>query len=196
MSDDNIHRLEGSGEVKGGLVIRKKKAEDGFKAPKASLLGLDKLAALKEKERKEIEEDLSAAKRFKSVEKKDESRRYREQYEETPTYTGGVHSGALEKRRERDRKDRDKGIVVTSKEDRKDRDSSSSSRDRHRFGGRDRDRDRDRRHRHDHGSSSSRSSRDRERDWEMETPRYNRSNNSYFNSQIICNFSSNYVLSC
>ena len=171
MSDENVHRLEGSGEVKGGLIIRKKKVEDDFKAPKASLLGLDKLAALKEKERKENEEESSASKRFKSVEKKEESRKYRGHLEETPTYTGGVHSGALEKRRERDRKERDKGIVVTSKEDRKSRDSSSSSRDRHRFGGRERDRERDRRHRHDHGSSSSRSSRDRERDWEMETPR-------------------------
>jgi pre-mRNA-splicing factor ATP-dependent RNA helicase DHX38/PRP16 len=141
MADENVHRLEGSGEVKGGLIIRKKKNEDDFKAPKASLLGLDKLAALKEKERKESEEESSASKRFKSVEKKEDSRRYRGQYEETPTYTGGVHSGALEKRRERDRKERDKGIVVTSKEDRKGRDSSSSSRDRHRFGGRDRDRD-------------------------------------------------------
>ena len=65
MSNDNIHRLEGSGEVKGGLVIRKKKPDDDFKVPaKASLLGLDKLAAVKVKERRENEEN--AAKKFKS----------------------------------------------------------------------------------------------------------------------------------
>ena len=53
--DDGVHRLEGSsGEQSGGLVIMKKKKQSGeghaFKkpeAPKTSLLGLDRLAALK-----------------------------------------------------------------------------------------------------------------------------------------------------
>jgi hypothetical protein len=35
MSEENIHRLEGSGELKGGLVIRKKKPEsEDFKVSK------------------------------------------------------------------------------------------------------------------------------------------------------------------
>ena len=60
MSDENIHRLEG-GITTGGLVIRKKKSpEDGaaseakaaaaatpMRPPAASVLGLDRLAAVK-----------------------------------------------------------------------------------------------------------------------------------------------------
>ena len=58
--DPSLHRLEGSsGNEKGGLIIKKKSVADGagshtFKvpaipAPKTSLLGLDRLAALKRK---------------------------------------------------------------------------------------------------------------------------------------------------
>ena len=50
---ENVHRLEGSSGGAGGLVIRKKTSDTkepsttGFKAPKASVLGLDKLASIK-----------------------------------------------------------------------------------------------------------------------------------------------------
>lgn len=61
--DDAIHRLEGydpDNQI-GGLIIKKKSATDDqhiFRAPapKASLLGLDKLAAQKRKEKEEKEE--------------------------------------------------------------------------------------------------------------------------------------------
>ena len=56
---ENIHRLEGSNSSVGGLVIRKKKSnedEDKFAAPaqlgQKSLLGLDRLAAIKQFERR------------------------------------------------------------------------------------------------------------------------------------------------
>lgn len=45
--EDGVHRLEGSANEKGGLIIKKKPAAGAnfeFKVPKTSLLGLDKLA--------------------------------------------------------------------------------------------------------------------------------------------------------
>lgn len=45
--EDGVHRLEGSTNEKGGLIIKKKPAAGAnfeFKVPKTSLLGLDKLA--------------------------------------------------------------------------------------------------------------------------------------------------------
>ena len=48
---ENVHRLEGSSGGLGGLVIKKKSSEakenSSFKAPQASILGLDKLASIK-----------------------------------------------------------------------------------------------------------------------------------------------------
>lgn len=45
-SDDNLNRLEGTSNTKGGLFIRKKKDSNDqlFKHPEKSLLGLDMLA--------------------------------------------------------------------------------------------------------------------------------------------------------
>lgn len=51
--DEVVHRLEGSAPATGGLVIKKKDADDVFKVPKPSLLGLDRLAEQKRKEREE-----------------------------------------------------------------------------------------------------------------------------------------------
>lgn len=49
---DGVHRLEASAPVTGGLVVIKKKDTDSkFKVPQVSLLGLDRLAAQKRKER-------------------------------------------------------------------------------------------------------------------------------------------------
>lgn len=45
--EDGVHRLEGSANEKGGLILKKKPAAGAnfeFKVPKTSLLGLDKLA--------------------------------------------------------------------------------------------------------------------------------------------------------
>lgn len=50
---DNVDRLEGSAPSTGGLVIKKKDADSVFKVPKPSLLGLDRLAEQKRKEREE-----------------------------------------------------------------------------------------------------------------------------------------------
>ena len=192
MSEENIHRLEGSGGgLQGGLVIRKKKAEEsGFKAPQSSLLGLDKLAAIKEKERREKDEkerDESAAKKFKSS--GEDSRNYRYRQDETPTYTGGVNKNVYDRQRQ-DRKDR--GIVASSSsktsKDRGRKDDRDEDRSRHRSS-RDRDpersersrRDNDRSERSNRGDDWSErrnrnqrppsSRRERERDWEIETPR-------------------------
>lgn len=51
--DGSVHRLEGSAPSTGGLVVKKKDADGVFKVPKPSLLGLDRLAAEKRKERDE-----------------------------------------------------------------------------------------------------------------------------------------------
>lgn len=45
--DEGVYRLEGVEEKQGGLIIKKKPEPQGsfqFKVPKASLLGLDRLA--------------------------------------------------------------------------------------------------------------------------------------------------------
>ena len=73
MSQDVMHAvLEGldDSQSKGGLIIRKKPSapsDDGFKVPGGggggSRLGLDKLAAIKERERKENEAAAAAKKR-------------------------------------------------------------------------------------------------------------------------------------
>uniref|UniRef100_T1HJS1 Uncharacterized protein n=1 Tax=Rhodnius prolixus TaxID=13249 RepID=T1HJS1_RHOPR len=91
-------RLEGKEETVGGLIIKKKPVPQGnfeFKIPKPSLLGLDRLAALRRKERNA--HDDKDSKKTKSdggddgVFKKPEVKKhYREKTDETPTHTGGV----------------------------------------------------------------------------------------------------------
>jgi hypothetical protein len=203
MSEENIHRLEGSGEVRGGLVIRKKKAEDDFKTPQSSLLGLDKLAALKEKEKERLSSDdkqnESAAKKLKSCDdgearkQSDEHRKYRSRYDETPTHTGGVSKDVYERRKERDRKDRERGLVVTSKSDKKERDKEGDrDRDRDRYySSRDRDRHRDREvndrsERYDRNDRSERYDRDR-------SERRNRSQVAIYKNFFHCRLSGVYT---
>ena len=149
MSGDIIHSvLEGldSSQSKGGLIIRKKPkasdadganeqagAEGGFKLPSGpSLLGLDKLAAVKERERKLKEAETAKKRQLEQEEagegeeksdkfvKKDEGRerQIREPRIETPTHTGGVSEEA--RRREEARGRGDRGLRV---ENRRDRDS-------------------------------------------------------------------------
>ncbi len=137
---ENIHRLEGT-ETKGGLIIRKKKTDDEEpKTPRSSLLGLDRLAAQREKEKEKGNE---AFRRPSSSEEK--KKHWRTKHAETPSYSGGVSREAMERRRDREEKRRQ----------RRDEDRS--------HGG-----DKRRRRRSDDGETPK--SRRRERDWEEETP--------------------------
>ena len=121
MSDKIIHAvLEGldQSQSKGGLIIRKKpasteveKSDGGFKLPSGpSLLGLDKLAVVKEQERKareaetarkrQLEEEEEAEsergeKFVRKTDKRDRERQLREPRGETPSYTGGVSQEAV-----------------------------------------------------------------------------------------------------
>ena len=115
----NVQILEGTDGGVGGLIIRKKKNVDKdddakFVAPKLphlenrSLLGLDILAAKKEKEREE-------ASKIKEPTKVKE-RSYRRKHEETPSHTGGVADEAKKRRDERKDKERDRGFYVSSKD--------------------------------------------------------------------------------
>ena len=74
--DDSIHRLEGSSNQVGGLIIKKKASDNNGKAsfkmpqPRSSLLGLDRLAAAKRKEKEELEDE--SRKRSKVTSYKDD----------------------------------------------------------------------------------------------------------------------------
>ncbi|KAF6208906.1 hypothetical protein GE061_014648, partial [Apolygus lucorum] len=188
--DSGVFRLEGKEETGGGLVIKKKPAPQGnfeFKVPKTSLLGLDRLAALKRKEKLEAEaadvkaneednaetNDKKRKTTDEEVFKKPESREknYRDKTQETPTHTGGVTREARERMAQHRSKERYRGVHVAREDKKKgsesykDRDrgrrNSRQERERDRSYGRDRDRDRRRR---DRGGSSRRS------DWE--SPRF------------------------
>ena len=169
---ENIHRLEGTEPGVGGLIIRKKKIDEDassskFKLPhleKRSLLGLDKLAAIKEKERKDSDQKKELD-RFKVKSKSsDADRKYRRPQEETPTYTGGVNPEAKRRKEERKDKERDRGFYVSNK-DRDDRrkDRRGERRGDHRKDGR-----------HSDYSERRHDRSERRRDWEVETPRSNR----------------------
>ena len=74
-------------QSKGGLIIRKKKEDGslaGFQAPTGgSRLGLDKLAAIKERERKEAE--VVAAKSLNETIREGETKKRQLEVEEEPT---------------------------------------------------------------------------------------------------------------
>lgn len=194
MSDDesSVHRLEASGPQVGGLFIpsmKDKKSIVDATIPKASLLGLDKLAH-------KLRQDPSSRLSFKSTADDEEAgeefsqrnkiasssethtfaipakvpaskdqRHYREPRIETPTYTGGVDARAREKARDREREGRDKGLHASSSKDRKRRDSRHDDDSRSKKSSR-RDRDSSRRSRHD------------DRD-EPKTPRYRHSDSNW-----------------
>jgi len=203
MSDDLVHAvLAGLNEShsKGGLIIRKKPATGengskeeegggGFKLPSGpSLLGLDKLAAVKERERREREVELARKRQLEEEDKarkekfmkKDEKRerQIREPRIETPSHTGGVSEEARKRDQERRGRD-DRGLRVEHKRERdKDyyerewkREGRNERRDRYdRDRVRDKDRDRDRRGHRDRAERRGGDSDRRERDWEQETP--------------------------
>lgn len=166
--DASVHRLEASGPVTGGLVVKKKDSDSStFKVPKVSLLGLDRLAAQKRKEREdqnrlisfkdnEYDDDASEHKTIKTPEHSGVhklSRHYRELKDETPSHGGGVSDKARDRLAERSEKDK-RGVYVSTKDEKRKRskddydrnyDKRDRDKDRHRDRDRDRHRDSDRR---------------------------------------------------
>ena len=143
MSEKIIHAvLEGldQSQSKGGLIIRKKPAsaevessDGGFKLPSGpSLLGLDKLAVVKEQERKareaetarkrQLEEEADESERgekfVRKTERKERERQLREPRVETPSYTGGVSQEAVRRDEERRRRREDRGLKAEKKRER------------------------------------------------------------------------------
>jgi len=127
MSDKSVHVLEGLNQTRGGLVIRKKKDDENTKSPSlgVSRLGLDKLAAIKDRERKENE--IAAARKRQSEEDEGENdhdtkfskkgfkkgdREYRDIGQETPSHTGGVSEEARRRGEDRRGNREDRGIEV------------------------------------------------------------------------------------
>nr|CAB3237896.1 pre-mRNA-splicing factor ATP-dependent RNA helicase PRP16 [Phallusia mammillata] len=155
VDEESIHRLEGTDptNVVGGLVIKKKKPTDGpvFKKPeiKESLLGLDKLAAIK---REQAEVDRQNAD-WKSQSQSSRDRKYRPARVETPSYTGGVSKTYRETQKKREKKREREGVYASTSKDKYDR--------------------RDRNHRIERSERSQRS--ERRNDWE-ETPSRSRQN--------------------
>lgn len=189
--DETVHRLEASAPQTGGLVVKKKDSSAGtFKVPKPSLLGLDRLAAQKRKEREDAKRLIS----FKDSEYDDKggsslgesstvrtpdvssvhklSRQYREPRIETPSYSGGVSEKARDRLAERSEKDK-RGVYISSKEKKRGQDDDDDRISSHHR--RDRDRDyRDRRDRYRERDRSERyGSRDRsDRSRNIRTPRF------------------------
>ncbi|KTG44447.1 hypothetical protein cypCar_00010855 [Cyprinus carpio] len=188
MEDDlSLHRLEGSDPSVqvGGLIVKKKSAsaeQHVFRAPapRASLLGLDLLAAQKRKEREDKERLDDQPKKSKVSSYKDweegksdsgsddenqedgdsrdrkKERKYRVTGSETPSNPGGVSEEFKQKHQQREKDRREHGVYASSKEDK----SRDRDRDRDRHRDRDRRRDRDERESsRGRGSSSSRSER-------------------------------------
>lgn len=148
--DDGVYRLEGAKETKGGLVVKKKQTST-FKVPQPSLLGLDRLAAQKRKERQEAsnkmsfpiddEESGSSSDTF-DIEKSNK-RKFRSPQEETPTYTGGINQEARARLLERTNRNREKGVFATTKAGHKhSSENKSNEKERERFKDRNRHRDR------------------------------------------------------
>lgn len=146
--------LEGSDGGFGGLIIRKTKKEtdeEGFRVPappkKGSLLGLDKLAALKRKIRDDKSSNSSCSTRrrkssssssssedeeedtkFRRGERHDwgkTGREYRSKYEETPSYTGGVDRKWRKHLQAKENKYKERYVHASTKDRRKRREQDS-----------------------------------------------------------------------
>lgn len=168
--DPTVHRLEASGPATGGLVIKKSTDSDAskFKVPKPSLLGLDRLAAQKRKEREDQNRLISfkdndydddgasaAATPEHSAQKTPDNqsvhklnRHYRESQNETPSHTGGVSEKARDRLAKLSEKEK-RGVYVSTKDEKRSRlrDDNEGNFDRRGrdSGRRDRHRDYDRR---------------------------------------------------
>lgn len=194
--DRSSHRLAGSGNESGGLIIKKKqdpggqKSDDTFKRPSRSILGLDVLARRKRAEREATEEVGEKRPRLERTKYRDFSdsyddsgvrisfgrsdssreRKYRSAVLETPSHPGGVSDEALEKMHSRRKRDLGHGLFASS--------TASRGRERDRMlvgqgeeGGREEMRGRG-------GEGGDSSWRTREREWEQETPRLERGRGS------------------
>uniref|UniRef100_A0A8B9EH18 Pre-mRNA-splicing factor ATP-dependent RNA helicase PRP16 n=1 Tax=Anser cygnoides TaxID=8845 RepID=A0A8B9EH18_ANSCY len=182
--EQSLHRLAGTGPEAGGLLLRGRSAaaeQHVFKAPapRASLLGLDVLAAQKRREREEEaaagggkrsrvcsyrdweegrdeagspeeDEDEEEAEAGRSSRSARKDRHYRSVHVETPSYTGGVSEEFWERSRQRERERREHGVFASSKEEKERK--KERSRDRNH----DRKRDREERDRSRHSSRSER----------------------------------------
>jgi len=131
-----------------------------FKAPAVSVLGLDRLAAAKRKaleEEKEIkkskvqsykddEEDIEEDEEYEKKDRDRKERYYRPSKEETPSHPGGVSQAFIDKQRQRQRDDKDRGVYATTnkQEERQHEKKHKHNKDRDRNWDRNRDRNRDR----------------------------------------------------
>ncbi|RZF39395.1 hypothetical protein LSTR_LSTR000916 [Laodelphax striatellus] len=179
--EEDIYQLRGSNEQKGGLIIKKKQAPGSsiqFKVPKPSLLGLDKLAAQRRKEKEESVEreikksKISSYKEEEEIEldesphrsehkKKEKDRYFRKVGDETPTYTGGLSKEAKKRLEERNRRHA-RGVVASTKDSKRERKYDESPRiDKYRGKERSRDKDRDRDKKRDRSERSSHKDADR-----------------------------------
>uniref|UniRef100_A0A803TC91 RNA helicase n=1 Tax=Anolis carolinensis TaxID=28377 RepID=A0A803TC91_ANOCA len=189
-SEASLHRLEGlsPGAQEGGLVVpaarRRSAAEEQhvFKvpAPRASLLGLDLLAAQKRHNREELslgtDRNILYILEYKPTCPPPSfrpcvCRHYRSARVETPSHTGGVSEEFWERSRQRERERREQGVFASSKEEKERKRDHGRERDHDRK----RDRDRDRSRRSSSGGHSERegsSERSGGRRNEPESPRH------------------------
>lgn len=150
--DPTLHRLEASAPATGGLVLKKSGDLDAseFKVPKPSLLGLDRLAAQKRKEREdqnrlisfkdsEYDDDAGgssapATPEHSSQKTPDESsvhklnRQYRELRTETPSHTGGVSDKARDRLAKLKSEKDKRGVYVTTKDEKRSRHKEDNER--------------------------------------------------------------------
>ncbi|XP_034251068.1 pre-mRNA-splicing factor ATP-dependent RNA helicase PRP16 [Thrips palmi] len=192
--DDGVYHLAAPVAQQGGLIIKKKSQDGGssvFKVPevKKSLLGLDRLAAARRKD-KEDDQDDRAFKRSKvmsyqegdsdeddntddnnGIEGRDVmdksksskqklERIYRSSGEETPTHTGGLSDAARNRLAEHTAK-RERGIHLTSKGDDNESHDDKQTREKYQKNERDKYRNKDRHREKDR--SKDHYSRDRDR---------------------------------
>ena len=180
--DPSVHCLSANEDDQPvGLIIKKKPAESEhvFKVPtaRASLLGLDKLAAEKRKRQQNEVKTTNTEKKPRSEEYDDttrisfgrsgrKERNYRTTANETPSHPGGVSSEALKRIHDRQEHSKNKGVLASSslEQKRSDRDDNHKS-------------DRRDDHKREHHSSSSGHRRDEKSssrdEWE-ETPSLSR----------------------
>lgn len=149
--DPSVHCLSANEDDQPvGLIIKKPaESEHVFKVPtaRASLLGLDKLAAEKRKRQQNEVKTTSTEKKPRKEEYDDttrisfgrsgrKERNYRTTASETPSHPGGVSSEALKRIHERQEHSKSKGVIASSsleqkKGNRRDDDRKSDRRDHH-----------------------------------------------------------------
>lgn len=183
----SVGRLEGSSNAPGGLIVKKLSSGKGTTKGSSggSLLGLQKLAEEKRKER-EFEEGKVTKKQKSDTWEDDDDRsnsastakhrHYRSKMVETPSHPGGVSDAYREKKKQRDERDREqrRGGVYADTKQRKYKDAREDKREKD-WEKRDRRPDEgSRRDRSSRGKGDSTRSTQGRYDWE-ETPSSRRS---------------------